>query len=200
MQIQFIKTSILDEQTLIRGLKSGANESFRQLVEHFQDKVFNTCLGFVPNTQDAEDLCQEVFVQVYRSIGQFREEAGLSTWIYRISISKCLEFIRHKKRKKRLAFFQSLAGLDELADQYASDVFDHPGVQLERREETKVLFEQIRLLPEKQRIVFVLHKIEHLSHKEIGDIMDLSKSAVESLIFRAKRGLRKQLTTHYANS
>ncbi len=187
----------MDEQQLLIGLKSGTNDSFRILVERYQKKVFNTCLGFVPNAQDAEDLCQEVFVQIFRSIDQFRQEASLSTWIYRISISKCLEQQRYNKRKKRMAYFKSLVGLGEVGDHYASDAFDHPGVRLERQEVTKLLFDQIARLPDAQRVVFVLHKVEHLSHKEIGEIMDLSKAAVESLVFRAKRRLRKQLSEYY---
>lgn len=197
MQLVINNTITLEEPQLIKGLKSGMEASFKQLVEHYQDKVMNTCLGFVPNIQDAEDICQEVFVQVYRSISKYREDASLSTWIYRISITKCLEHLRHKKRKKRMTFFQSLIGLDEVSDRYASLTFDHPGVSLERQEESRILFAHINRLPKNQRIVFVLHKIEHLSHKEIGEIMDLSKSAVESLVFRAKRQLRKQLITYY---
>ncbi len=187
----------MNEQQLIRAIKSGSEEGYRTLVSSYQNKVLNTCLGFVPNIQDAEDLCQEVFVQVFRSIDQFREDATLSTWIYRISISKCLEFIRHKKRKKRISFFQSLVGLEEAKDKIASPIFDHPGVQLERKEETRILFEQINQLPKNQKIAFTLHKIEHMSHKEIGDILNTSVSAVESLIFRAKRRLRSKLTKLY---
>ncbi len=75
-------------------------ESFRSLVAEHQEMVINTCYRFVFNREDAEDLAQDVFIEVYRSLEQFREEARLSTWIYRIAVTKSLDHLRRLKRKK----------------------------------------------------------------------------------------------------
>ena len=188
-----------DEKQLIEALKTGSEKAFRTLVDDFQEKVLNTCLGFLPNQQDAEDLTQEVFVEVFRSVGKFREEAKLSTWIYRIAVTKSLEKIRSRKRQKRVAFFQSLIGLEDNKAKAVEDKFNHPGVQLENKERAKVLFEKIGQLPENQRIAFTLHKVEGLSHKEVCEIMELSISSIESLLFRAKKNLKKHLHDYYKN-
>jgi RNA polymerase sigma factor (sigma-70 family) len=78
----------LSDQDLIELLKQGDEQAFRKLVETWQDLVFNTVLGMVQDFQEAEDLSQEVFIQVYQSIKQFRGDAKLSTWIYRIAVTK----------------------------------------------------------------------------------------------------------------
>jgi RNA polymerase sigma-70 factor (ECF subfamily) len=185
------------EQTRWEALKAGEESAFRQLIEAFQEMVLNTCLGFIPNLQDAEDLTQEVFVEVYQSVGQFREEASLSTWIYRIAVNKCLEEIRYRKRRKRMAFFKGLLGLEpETIDRLAGD-FNHPGYALEDKERAEILYGKIEELHENQRIAFTLHKVEGLSHKEVATIMDVSVSAVEALMHRAKRNLRKGLADYY---
>lgn len=188
-----------DERQLIQELQSGTELAFSKLVDLFQEKVLNTCLGFIPNLQDAEDLTQEVFVEVFRSVGKFRAEAKLSTWIYRIAVTKSLEQIRSRKRKKRVAFFQSLIGLDDQKAKSIEDAFNHPGIQLENKERAKILFEKIDQLPENQKIAFTLHKVEGMSHKEIGAVMAVSISSIESLLFRAKKNLKKSLHDYYKN-
>ena len=83
-----LNISLLNEETLIHQLKAGDEQAFRQLVESYQHLVYNTVLGIVQDVQEAEDVAQEVFIQVYRSISGFRGEAQLSTWLYRIAITK----------------------------------------------------------------------------------------------------------------
>lgn len=191
-----LKARLNDEQ-LIKELKDGRESAYQYLVDSFQEKVLNTCLGFVPNQQDAEDLVQEVFVKIFRSIHQFRGEAKLSTWVYQVAVRECLQLLRYRKRQKRVAYFQSLIGLEERADRLTNDQFDHPGVLLENKERAQVLFEQINTLSENQRIAFTLHRLEGLSYKEIAAIMELSVSSIESLLFRAKKNLQKKLGFYY---
>lgn len=165
-------------------------------METWQDMVFNTALGLVQQLEDAEDVAQEVFVQVYQSINAFKGESRFSTWLYRITVSKSLDHLRKKKRKKRFAFVKNLFGeknevLEQLPD------FNHPGVALENKEKAALLFESIRQLPENQRIAFSLHKVEGLSYQEISDVMNVTIPAVESLMHRAKINLRKSLEIYY---
>ena len=119
----------MNEFELIQQLRDGDEQAFKFLVETYQDMVFNTALGIVQNVEDAEDVAQEVFIKVFRSIDTFKGESKLSTWIYRITTSCALDLVRGKKSKKRFAFLQRLFGdgnepLHEVPD------FHHPGVQL----------------------------------------------------------------------
>jgi RNA polymerase sigma factor (sigma-70 family) len=186
----------LNELDLIQQLRAGDEQAFKSLVTNYQDLVFNTALGIVQNSEDAEDVAQEVFIQVYRSIDQFKVDARLSTWIYRITTTKALDHIRSRKRKKRFAFITSLFGPnDELVHEPVD--FQHPGVALDRKEQAALLFQMIAQLPENQKVAFTLHKTEELSYQEIADVMQLSVSAVESLLFRARQNLRKLLEKYY---
>ncbi len=183
---------LLNELDLIQQLRAGDELAFKQLVENYQDIVFNTALGIVQNHEDAEDVAQEVFIQVYRSIDQFKGDARLSTWLYRIATTKALDHIRSKKRKKRFAFITGLFGNNDQLLHEPVD-FHHPGVALDKKEQAELLFSVIDKLPENQKVAFNLHKSEQLSYQEIADIMGLSVSAVESLLFRARQNLRKML-------
>ena len=182
----------MSEQEIVAQLRHGDEEAFKKLVTLFQQKVFNTALNFLQNQHDAEDVAQEVFIQVYQSIGQFRENAKLSTWIYRICITKCLDHTRSKKRKKRFAFISSLFSEKNDLLHDAPD-FEHPGVQLDRKEDAAILFKMINGLPESQKTAFLLNKIEGLSYGEIGQIMHVSESAVDSLLQRARQNLKKKI-------
>ena len=182
----------MTELELINGLKKGEESAFRYLVDNYQDRVYNTALGILQNAEDAEDVAQEVFIQVYRSIQTFKGESKLSTWLYRIATTRALDLIRSKKSKKRFGFMQKLFGdsnepLMELPD------FNHPGIKLDQKESAAKLFKAISQLPENQRIAFSLHKIEDLSYQEISEIMKTTVPAVESLMHRAKQNLRKTL-------
>jgi RNA polymerase sigma factor (sigma-70 family) len=186
----------LEEQFLIERLKQGDEAAFKKIVETWQDMVYNTAIGILQNAEDAEDVTQEVFVQVFESIAGFKSEAKLSTWLYRITVSKALDHLRKKKRKKRFAYIQSIFGANNETIVEKPD-FHHPGVSLDNKERAAMLFKAIARLPENQKIAFTLHKLEGLSYQEISDIMKTSVSSIESLMHRAKNNLKKLLTEDY---
>jgi RNA polymerase sigma-70 factor (ECF subfamily) len=187
----------LNEPLLISQLQQGNEKAFAWLVDNFQDRVYNTCLGVLHNMEDAEDIAQEVFVEVHRSVHGFKAESKLSTWIYRICVTKSLDHLRGKKRKKRFGIVKSIFGENDNAPRVEIPDFIHPGVQLENKERAVYLFKAINQLPENQKIAFTLNKIECLSYQEISDVTQMSVSAVESLLFRAKQNLRKILADYY---
>jgi RNA polymerase sigma-70 factor (ECF subfamily) len=182
----------LTEQELIQGLRAHEEETFRWLVDHYQSPVYNTILGIVQSAPDAEDLAQEVFIQVYRSIESFKGESKLSTWIYRIATTKSLDFLRSKKSKKRFAFLFRLGLPGENRDLEIPE-FHHPGIAFEKKEMATKLFQAIAQLPENQKTAFILTRLEQLSHAETGEVMNITVPAVESLLHRARINLRKQL-------
>lgn len=188
----------MDERTLVEQLKQGDGVAFKTIVTTWQEMVYNTALGILQSAEDAEDVAQEVFVQVYESIHTFKGESKLSTWLYRITTSKALDHIRRKKRKKRFAFVQTLFGENNEIVIQPPD-FQHPGVVLDNKENAAALFKAIEKLPENQKIAFVLNKVEGLNYQEISEIMKTTVSSVESLLHRAKSNLRKGLQQVYNN-
>ena len=186
----------MTEWELIELLKQKDESAFKTIVTTWKDMVYNTALGIVQNAEDAEDIAQDVFVRVYESVHTFKGDAKLSTWIYRITVTQSLDHLRRKKRKKRFAFIESLFGKnDELINDPPD--FTHPGIVAEKKENAKKLFKAIAELPEKQNIAFVLNKVEGLSYQQISDIMEMTESAVDSLLHRAKMNLRKKLQKEY---
>lgn len=182
----------MTEEELIIALQNGEEPAFKELVIQFQDKVFNTALGMLQHHTEAEDTAQEVFIQVFKSIGQFKGDSLLSTWIYRITVTKSLDHLRRKKRKKRFGFLSSL--FDEGNNPiYEPEDFNHPGVIRENKEDAALLFKMIDSLPENQRAAFILNKVEELSYREIAAVLNTTESAVDSLLQRAKQNLRKKL-------
>ena len=186
------KSLPLTEQELIQGLRDGDEMAFKRLVDDYQGRVFNTAIGIVQNAEDAEDVAQEVFIQVFRSIHSFKGESKLSTWIYRITTTRALDHLRSRKSKKRFGFLQRLFGegnepLHEIPD------FHHPGVAMDQKENASRLFKAIDQLPSNQKMAFTLHKLEDLSYQEISEVMETTVAAVESLMHRAKQNLRKML-------
>lgn len=185
----------MSELEIIEKLKLGNEDAFRQLVENYQKKVILTCFGFVHNQEDAEDIAQEVFIEVFRSIQNFRADAKLSTWLYRIAVNRSLNHIRDNKRRKWFQSFDDVVKEKNLQlNHYASE---NPGTELENLQRANILHEAIGSLPENQKTAFTLNKYEDLSYKEIAEIMDISVASVESLIHRAKIGLQKKLYNCY---
>jgi RNA polymerase sigma-70 factor (ECF subfamily) len=175
----------------------GQSTDFRLIVESHQEKVRNTCFRFIKNAEDADDIAQEVFIQVYESLAHFREESEISTWIYRIAVNKSLDFIRKKKRKKRLAQLTSLFGFNEEKEEIVLLANSNPQQDLEDKERKQILDQVIDELPESQKTAITLSKYEGFSNKEIAKIMELSLSAVEALMHRAKKNLQKLLYGYF---
>ena len=190
----------MKEAEFIEQLKIKSTKAYSKLLDDFQQKVFSTCISFVPNKEDAQDIAQDVFIEVFKSVNKFKGDSKLSTWIYRITTNKCLEFIRKKNTKKRFAFLQSITGgaipLDKT--NYFTEM-NHPGVMLENKELNATLFKAINSLPESQSVVFTLHRIDGKSHQEVAEITKRTVSSVESIMFRAKKNLQNLLENYYNN-
>ena len=181
---------------LIVQLQQGDDRAFKKLVDEWQDMVYNTVLGIVQNADDADDITQEVFIQVFQSVSSFKGGSKFSTWLYRVAVSKALDHEKQKKRKKRFGFMQGLFADDNESQAHAVE-FEHPGVALEKKERAGELFKALKHIPQNQRIAFTLHKLEGLSYQEVAEIMDTSLFAVESLMGRAKVNLKKELKRYY---
>lgn len=184
----------MDEKQLVDNLIRGDENSFRYMVNQHRQTVVNVCYRIMLNTEDAEDIAQEVFVEVFFSIGKFRGSSKLSTWIHRIAVSKCLDEIKKRSRKKRIAMFGKTTGLDEVVHWLSGN--DFADAYIIHSEEMEKLNIALNKLPEKQRVALALSKIEGLSNTEIAEILEKSVSSIDSLVFRAKQNLLINLNTN----
>lgn len=188
----------MPDTKIIEQLKQGNENAFRRLVENYQKLVVNICYGMVHNREDAEDIAQDVFVEVYRNVDSFRADAKLSTWLYRIAVNRSLNHIRNNKKHKWFQSFDSeVEAKNRQLLQLESSKADQPEYDLENKQRAIILYEAINTLPDNQRVAFTLSKYEELSYQEISEVMDMSVSSVESLLFRAKKNLQKKLYTCY---
>ena len=177
-------------------MNSQSNSNIELIYNEHSKMVYNLCLGYLHSIEDAEEVTQDVFIKVYHSISEFKNKSSLKTWIYRITINKCLDFIKAKKRLKRMSDMISIFNSkNELI--HSGKNFEHPGILLENKEKSILLFKAIELLPKYQKTVFILSKIEGLNNKEISEILEKSISAVENLIHRAKDNLKISLSVDF---
>jgi RNA polymerase sigma-70 factor (ECF subfamily) len=186
----------LKDEELIRRISDKDLLAFEQLVERYKIFVFNTCYSFLGDYHQAEDAAQDIFLQIYRSAGSFRQESKVSTWIYRIAVNRSLNLIRRNRRFRWLKSLSSLmkdeASGEEILIASSGEV---PDKALEEKEKKELLQSAVDSLPEKQKVAFILHKYENLSHREISKILGISINSVEARIHRAKVNLQKKLAS-----
>ena len=188
----------MTDKELIQGILNNEERFFKEFVDKYQSLVLNVCNSFLHCNSDAEDLTQEIFIEVFLSAHKFRKESKLSTWLYRIAVNRSLNFIRDNKKRKIIksigSFFQGNEQKDYQIPDY-SDLYD----DLNEVEIIKVelLHKAIDSLPKNQKISFTLSKFENLSYKQIAIIMNLSLPAVEGLIHRAKKNVSKKIIKYY---
>lgn len=178
---------------LVAQLQQGNEAAFRTLVERYQNRIYRTVLVLLQSPEEAEDVAQEVFVEVYQTIGRFRGEAALSTWLYRLATSRALKHRQRARAQKRFAYFTSLLGFDNQVLHEPAD-HAHPQAQLEGQQQVALLAAHIARLPSQQQVAFTLRHEQELSYEEIAAVLSTSVSAVESLLFRARKTLRNHLT------
>ena len=186
-----------EDRELTARILSGETTAFKTLVNLYQDQVLNTCYRFVLNREDAEDISQDVFVEVYRSISQFEGKSRLSTWIYRITVNKSLDFMRKERRKMRSSLMKSSLDSGVERKLIINDSRQDPEQSLRQAEDLIILRDAVNRLPENQQIAFTLSKYDEISNREIADVMGTTVSSVESLIHRAKLNLRKKLYEYF---
>jgi len=186
-----------DENLLLMEMASGNEKPLDYYYNKYAAKVYSTILSYTKNEEDAEELLQDVFVTLFDSANKFKNDASVSTWIYRIAVNKCLDFLRRMNSQKRKGIFSSFFSKDSGETIIEPIDFVHPRVKLENAEDAKLLFRVLDELTENQKTVFILTQIDGLPQQEVADIMKLSRKSVESLLQRAKASMREKLETFY---
>jgi len=185
-----------EDKDLLLLLNKGDRKAFEQLVHKHSNMVYSICFNLIQNKKDAEDLTQEVFITIYTSISSFKQNSKLSTWIYRIAVNKSHDYLRMMNRKKRIPLFKAKP-IESVFNIEANS--SSPIELLEGKELHDYIFVVLRKLSENQRVAFTLSKMEGFSYNEISDQMDVSLSAVESLIFRARKKIIEELKKFDSN-
>lgn len=180
----------MNDDELVAKINAGDQNAFRQLFEQYQHLVFNTSYRMSGSQEEAEDITQDVFVKIFHAIINFRGDSKLSSWIYRITINTCLK----RERRKKLANWISLDILFQQEDKFQPQSPDKsPDQQIEISEKEQIVQQAIASLSERQRTALILFRYENLSYREIATVMEISLSAVESLLHRAKDNLAQKL-------
>lgn len=180
------------ERKIVDKIRGGDHAAFKTLFNHHKRTVFNICCRIVCNEEEAEDLCQEVFVKVYQSIHKFQHHSQLSTWIYRIAVNNSLNHVRRKRLFRSIPLYSYF--FDSEADRSLPESPElRPDRLLEKKERDKIIASAVGTLTDKQKVALVLQKYEGFSCKEITEILDCSMAQVQSLLQRAKKNLYKRL-------
>ena len=182
----------LPERGLVEQCRRGDEQAFARLVSLHEGMVYGLAVRMLGHPEEARDLAQEVFLQVFRSLGRFEGRSSLKTWIYRIVVNQCRNRRRwwHRRRRERSCALDELSGADEARlGSGAASPFD----ELARRERARRVQEALLRLSFDHRAVLLLREVEGLSGEEIAASLGVSEGTVKSRLARAREALRRQL-------
>jgi len=191
----------MTDNEIISSVLQGNPNNYRYLVEKYQQMVFRTCIGFVHNKDDADDLSQDIFIQAYQALPRFKGDSAFSTWLYRIAVNASLNKIRKSTLKNILQRIENFTGKRNEHETFVSvSTGEDPENMLIRQEQIEAVRQALDALPENQRTAIILSKYDDLSQKEIAEIMNNTEGAVEALLQRAKKNLRDKLSGKRKNN
>lgn len=167
----------MDDQDLMSRIRDGDQKSFMELVDCYKKRIITLCYSYTKDSYEAEDLSQDVFVTFYKNAAKFRSECSVSTYLYKIAVSKCKDF----KRKRSIK--------DMLFNGFNSEVG-----KIEEVDEKLYIRQCIAKLPNDIKIAIVLYYYVGLDQKEIGTILNISTRTVEGRIYRGKQRLRSMFS------
>lgn len=184
------------ERALIARLKERDEQAFNEVVSAHGDKVFSLVYRMIGNRAEAEDLAQEVFVTVFKTVDTFRSESKFSTWLLRIAANHCKNRIKYLSRRRTDG-----GGLDDMPEERMADAgrapmqghIAGPDVMLEAAEMESLMQQAIATLDEEHRLLIVLRDVEELSYEEIGEVSGLPEGTIKSRLHRARMAIKEYL-------
>jgi len=184
---------------LMLGLKAGDREAFNRIVEKHSKSIINFIYRFTASREDAEDLAQDVFIRVYNAAQSYSPSAKFTTWIYRIASNISIDFIRKRKGEKNNSSLDEKFETDEGSpgNQTADINAPQPDKEAEQNETNEEINGVLQSLPENQRAAIIMKIYEDRPYAEIAQVLGVSISSVESLIFRARSSLKTRLKNNY---
>lgn len=181
---------------LVSRFKQGDRHAYTEIVRRYQDRVFTLCMRWMRNDQVAREVAQDVFLSLYRALPEFRGDAQLSTWIYRVVINHCKNKRMYRQRRHMDAH-EPLEGRRTDEDVPARQLaHDGPGADagVHQSEAEVLIREALDLLDEEQRAIIVLRDVEDLDYEQIAELLGLARGTVKSRLHRARAQLARVLS------
>ncbi|MBE0478743.1 sigma-70 family RNA polymerase sigma factor [Candidatus Aerophobetes bacterium] len=190
------------DESLIRRFKNGDEESFKELVKRYQARIYSIVFAMMGDKNDADDICQEIFVKLYRSLYQFRGKSKFFTWLYRLTVNTCINAQNGRKRKLQTISLSHPVGESE---QSLVEFIEQDGENcsidiLKNKELGMKINSAIDCLSDDLKEVFILREIEDLSYRELAKILQCSEGTIKSRLFRARDRLKEKLLPYINNS
>ena len=184
------------EALLIADLCEGDETALAPLVEKYKRMVYRLAMQITKNHADADDVMQETFIKVYRSIRTFRKDAAFETWLYRIAVNEALNFVKRRERQRASTLETASEADYEAITRYRAQIANDPHVHAEKAELRHHVTEAVNSLSLKHRTVVILHEFEGLTHAEIASILNCSEGTVRSRLHYARKKLRTLLKSY----
>ena len=186
-----------DEKELVERFQNGEKDVFNELVIKYQGKIYNLVYKYVSNSETARDLSQEIFIKAFRALPRFKRQSAFYSWLYRIAINLCIDFIRQQKRGQTLSFEDlTTGGSDGVV---FNDVSPLPPDQVEAKELGHIIGKAVEQLPPKQQRVFNLRYHGGLQLKEIAAELDRSEGTIKAHLHHAHKRLQTLLIPYLKN-
>lgn len=192
-----------DDSELVDRAQEGDREAFQTLVERYQEKVYSICYGKVKDEQDAKDVSQDVFVKVFRYIENFNKESSFYTWLYRITVNTCIDFLRKRSRRNEVDYDDTIQSDEDVEGGellMPSKLGIDPDKELGRKELREKMLEALDSLSDKHRSILTLREVEGLSYKEMAEVLDISKGTVMSRLYHARQYFQEALDDYVDES
>ncbi|HDQ26913.1 MAG TPA: sigma-70 family RNA polymerase sigma factor [bacterium] len=189
----------MDDNEILKRIKSGDAGAIREIIKKYSAVVYNHARSFLRNEQEAEDVSQEVFININKNIKKFRGDSKLSTWIYRITVNACKNRLKQMKRHRARLMEGDSGGnaednkLEKMAERIREKEEKEPDNLFYGNVLKEAIMKRIGELPEEQKSVIILRDIDGLAYDEIGSVLKISVPAVKSKLFRARESLREKL-------
>lgn len=187
---------LIDEQELVRRFQEGDIEAFNTLVLKYQDRIAKLIYRNINDIETTKDLCQEVFLKAFKALPKFKGESAFYSWLYRIAMNCCIDFMRQQSRRKTVPFDDLAEGTEELL---LISKQPSPSHLVEMKELGSIIQEAVKQLPPKQQRVFKLRYDKRLQMKEIAVLINRSEGTVKTHLYHAHRRLRELLRPYLEN-
>jgi RNA polymerase sigma-70 factor (ECF subfamily) len=179
-----------DEALLVRRVQAKDEIAFREIVERYQSKVFSIIYGILRNHNDAEDIAQQVFAKIYFSIGNFDFRSSLLTWIYKITVNECYDYLR-KKRVRKLVYESDFSEEDALQMENSQTAVDLNAPVDETLERRDLLLKMLSKVSEEDRMLMLLKEVEGHSVEELAQMTGMNENTIKVKLFRTRQKLLK---------
>ena len=187
------------EEALVREFQAGNRQAYDKIADIYQKKIYSLSYNLTRNQMDAQDVTQEVLLTLFRKINMFQGKSAFSSWVYRITLNSSYMKLRRKKKEPNIS-------IDELMPLFNGAGFQQDKIKdwsenteslMFTNESRNVIKNAVDLLPEKEKVVFLLRDVEGVSTEKTGEILDLTVPAVKSRLHRARLFLRKKLSNYF---